>query len=322
MRPSIKSRMISHFKKWWWAHCIALVAVVLVVALPLIYVLYPKIARAGINDSTLDITSMVISNPTPGSFHLKAKQIIGTKSSFHPTIHGFKAQVSRPEAASAFAALQIPGLKARDNATVSVDQRLYPTDQEEFETLVTDFMIKNVVPLHVHGKPALREGGLPKITVTYDKTVHLKGFNRLRGFKLLDLHMTKFEARRINVEGEVLIPNASVITISLGNITMDLSAYGTAIGKCYLSNLMLRPGQNTIPIEANVDATVLAEIILKNGERWILPVDIAASEGSSVYDGQVIPYFSKAIAANNLTVQVDLKKTLGDTFWDLVKGVL
>lgn len=34
-KPSFLTRVKAHFKKWWWAHFIALAVIVLVIALPL-----------------------------------------------------------------------------------------------------------------------------------------------------------------------------------------------------------------------------------------------------------------------------------------------
>lgn len=34
-KPSFLARVKAHFKKWWWAHLIALAVIVLVIALPL-----------------------------------------------------------------------------------------------------------------------------------------------------------------------------------------------------------------------------------------------------------------------------------------------
>lgn len=43
----------------------------------------------------------------------------------------------------------------------------------------------------------------------------LPGLNKLSGFKLLNMSLTKAQSDGTNSEGRVLIPNPSVITISM-----------------------------------------------------------------------------------------------------------
>lgn len=136
---------------------------------------YPKIAQHDVNDSTLDITEMVISDPTPESFQLNQTQVIGSHSSYHPEIYAFDAAVSLAGAAAAFATVRVPGVKSKDGAVVEVAQKVDLSDADAFGDYAKAVMLNEEVSLNIYGKPGLKEGSLPKTTVTYDKTVTMKG---------------------------------------------------------------------------------------------------------------------------------------------------
>ncbi|KAE8150308.1 hypothetical protein BDV25DRAFT_113166 [Aspergillus avenaceus] len=307
-KPSFKARAATHFKRWWWAYLIGFIVVVLVVVLPVVYVGYPNIAQSDIDDSTLEIKSMDISDPAPDSFKLNQKQAIGSDSAFHPVIYDFDADVSLLGAA-VFATVQVPQVKSRDGAEVIVDQRVGLKDVSAFGEFAKAVMLNEDIELNIYGKPNLKQGSLPKITVTYNKTVSMKGLNKLKGFKLLNMHLDSSE-NGTNSAGEVLIPNPSVMTIALGNVTLGLSANGTSVGESYIKNLVLKPGDNRLPMRANVNQLSIVNMMKKYGT--IVPLNVTGSPtNSSIYDGQSLPYFSQALAANALTVQLNITEVLG-----------
>ncbi|KAF7119204.1 hypothetical protein CNMCM5793_008949 [Aspergillus hiratsukae] len=312
-RPTFGRRVLNHYKRWWWVHVIAIIVVVLVVTLPLVYVGYPNIAQGDINDSTLEIKEMIISDPTPTSFFLNQIQVIGSDSMFHPTIYAFDAAVSLLGAASAFATVRVPQVKANDGTVVNISQSLDLSDVGAFGGFATAVMQNEEIKLNIYGKPDLKQGGLPKIGVTYNKTVTMKALNKLDGFAITEMHFLSGNSSNspngANFGGTVYIPNPSVMTITMGNVTLDLSVEGNSVGTSYLTDLKLVPGNNTIPMLANVSLTAMTPYIAKypNG----IPVSISGSStNSSVYNGQVIPYFSEALGSNTLNVTLNLAQLL------------
>ncbi|KAE8358894.1 hypothetical protein BDV27DRAFT_60921 [Aspergillus caelatus] len=311
-KPSFKTRVAAHFKKWWWAHLIAFIVVVLVVALPVVYVGYPNIAQGDINDSKLEVKSMTISEPTPNSFHVNQEQVIWTDSMYHPTIYSFNASVGLLGAAP-FGIATIPQLKATDGVEVHVDQRLDLTDVSAFGDFAIAAMQNEYLGLNVYGKPDLKQSGLHKISVTYNHTATMKGLNKLKGFSLSGMHLTTKASDGTNTEGQVLIPNPSVMTINLGNVTLDLSVNGTAIGTSYIQDLVLKPGDNKFSMRAKVDQLAIIGMMSKY-PGTVVPVDITGSEtNSSVYDGQALPYFSRALASNKLRVDLNITEVVGSS---------
>ncbi|KAH1974713.1 hypothetical protein KXV45_007388 [Aspergillus fumigatus] len=189
-------------------------------------------------------------------------------------------------------------------------QTLDLSDVGAFGGFATAVMQNEEIKLNIYGKPDLKQGGLPKIDVTYNKTVTMKALNKLEGFAITEMHaLSGKSANGANFGGTVYIPNPSPMTISMGNVTLDLSCEGTSIGTSYLNDLKLVPGNNTLPMTTAVKLSAIAPFFDKypNG----LPVSISGSStNSSVYNGQAIPYFSEALASNTLEVTLDLAKLL------------
>ncbi|KAL2859943.1 DUF3712 domain-containing protein [Aspergillus lucknowensis] len=307
-KPTFGAKLKAHFKKWWWAHLIVFCAVVLIIALPLVYVGYPNIAQGDINDSTLTVESMVITDPTPDGFQLNQKQVIGSGSIFHPKIYSFDADVSL-QGSPAFATVTVPEVQARDDAAVHVEQWVDLTDADQFAAFSTAVMMNEEFNLGVYGEPDLKLGALPKIDVTYNKTVTMKGLNKLKGFKIKSLRFDSDREDGNNAHGTVFIPNPSVLQLSMGNITLDISSNGTALGQSFLNDLVLNPGDNNVPMLSNLSNSKLFDIIgdLPAGAPTI-PLTIVGK--SSVYDGKEIPYFTAALKANELVVDLNILEVI------------
>lgn len=140
-----------------------------------VYVGYPNIAQDDIDSSTLQITNLIISNPTPISITLNQTQEIGTDSSFHSQIYSFTADVSLLGKAVPFSTVQVPAVKSYDGAEVVVSQVVELGNASAFGDFAKAVMLNEEVELRNSGRPHLKEGGLPKIPVNYDKTVSLRG---------------------------------------------------------------------------------------------------------------------------------------------------
>ncbi|KAL4982827.1 hypothetical protein BDW68DRAFT_170119 [Aspergillus falconensis] len=304
-KPSFGARVKAHFKKWWWAHLIAFIVVLLVVVLPVVYVGYPNIAQHDIDDSTLTVESMQISDPARDGFHLTQRQVIGSDSMFHPKIFEFDADVSLL-GSPVFATVKVPQVKADDGAVVTVDQWLNLTDAGAFGDFATAVMMSNEFDLNIYGEPRLKQGGLPTIDVDYNKTVTMKGLNKLDGFDIKSLEVVERDDGN-NAIGTVYIPNPSVLQLDMGNLTLDVSLQnGTALGQSFLNDLVLKPGNNTVEMLAKMDTDLLFDMVIA-GVR-VVPLRIVGN--SSMYNGEEIPYFTKALAANVLTIDLNLTATL------------
>jgi hypothetical protein len=102
--------------------------------------------------------------------------------------------------------------------------------------------------------------------------------------------------------GTVYIPNPSVMTLDLGNVTMNLAIDATPIGYALLPNLVLKPGNNTVPMQARVQPLVVLDLVQRKYKNAVVPLEVVGN--SSVRDGVSLTYYADAIRSN--TVKVDL----------------
>lgn len=126
------------------------------------------------NKSTLNVTSMAITDPSPGSFHLKQTQVIGSSSAFKPTIFGFSAAVSLLGAVP-WGNAQVPDVKAEDGAVVHIEEQIKLSNETAFGDFAKAVLLNEEFDMNIYGEPKLQEGALPKVDVTYNKTVTIKG---------------------------------------------------------------------------------------------------------------------------------------------------
>ncbi|OKL59514.1 hypothetical protein UA08_05107 [Talaromyces atroroseus] len=309
VKRSFFARVGAHYRKWWWLHLIILVVVVLVITLPIVYVAYPRIAQSDVNKSSLNITNLVFSNPTPSSIHANQTQVLTNKASYHPTIYAFNASISLPGASAPLSTVLIPRLQANDGEIINVDATLALNQSTDAVANFTMAVLGlESFQLNFYGRPDLKEGALPREKVSFNKTVTMNGLNGLRGFSLEDLMIA---SDLTNLNGTALIPNPSIITVAMGNVTLDVSVNGTQIGQSYLTNLVLAPGNNSVPLQGTINTTQVLGLITGNTSAYssgVLPLGIRGI--SSVYNGQEIPYFSQALQANLLQTPMNITQVL------------
>lgn len=138
------------------------------------------------------------------------------------------------------------------------------------------------------------------------------GLNKLAGLNISDVRILSGEREILadgsNLVANVSIPNPSVMTLDLGNVTMDLSVDGKAIGTTLVPNLLLKPGDNVFPMQSRVDQLALLGLIQTKYRNAILPIDIVGN--SSIRNGQHLTYYEDAIKSNLIKLNLDVGPAL------------
>jgi hypothetical protein len=106
------------------------------------------------------------------------------------------------------------------------------------------------------------------------------------------------------MNGTAVIPNPSVITVEMGNVTMNLYVKGDYIGTSTIPNLTLRPGNNSLPMTSIVNQTYVIDAVTNTYKDANLPIDIVAN--SSVYNGVHLTYFEKALESAPMSITLSL----------------
>ncbi|KAL8928815.1 MAG: hypothetical protein Q9208_001593 [Pyrenodesmia sp. 3 TL-2023] len=298
VRPSFGAKLKAHFRKW-------------------IYVAVPRISQDGVNDSILEIQSLTLSNPTATSFHLEQDALLTNHNKYHPRLDAFNASLSvgGAEEEKPYAYIQLPAVHATETTTTHIDQVVQITDMDAFVDYNTQLLTKESVDLVIKGRTKLHQGRLPVITVDYHKTITMKGIVKLSpSSKAQSFNITSFSIKLIpepdgaNMVGTIYIPNPSVMTITMGNVTFNNYVDGDFIGTSTLSDLVLRPGNNTLPMRSTVNQTLVIGKVTAKYQDGLLPVDIVGN--SSVYEGQHLEYFEKALQSNRQHIVLDVGAAL------------
>jgi N-acetyl-gamma-glutamylphosphate reductase len=128
-----------------------------------------------VNKSTLNITGLVFSNPTPTSIHINQTQVLGNKAIYHPTIYAFNATIMLVGATAPLATVAIPQTEAEDGVVIDVDTDLTFDNSDAVMNFTKAVLSTESFGLNVYGKPDLKEGPLPTSQVTFNKTVTMNG---------------------------------------------------------------------------------------------------------------------------------------------------
>ncbi|KAF2132527.1 hypothetical protein P153DRAFT_283411 [Dothidotthia symphoricarpi CBS 119687] len=310
-KPGAKGRVKNHCRKFWWCDLLVLAVLVLVIVLPLIYAAVPKIAQDQINGSTLEVTAQDVTGPRPDSIHLKLESTIKSDSKYHPTLDRFDASLSL-EDKKPFLNIVIPTTKSKEEVFVTVDQDIKITDMAAFTEYAMVALASETFDVYLDGKPTIHLSGLPAMNVDYNKKISMKGLNALKGLNITDfeilLDLDKVLADGSNAKGTVFIPNPSVMTLDLGNVTMNLAVGDESLGFSLLPNLILKPGDNYIPMQATTDQAKVITLITSKYKNAVLPLDITGN--SSMVGDQHLSYFETALQHSKIRVDLNVGPAL------------
>ncbi|KAF2468217.1 uncharacterized protein BDR25DRAFT_265942 [Lindgomyces ingoldianus] len=299
--PGAGPRIKNHCRKFWWCDLLVVAIIALVIVLPIIFVAIPNKAQHDINASTLEVTEQDITSPQPEGLHLKLVSLAKSGSSFHPTLDAFRASLSLKNK-DPFLFIDIPEAKANAETTIVVEQDVKFASADQFTEYNKMVMGSEQFEIYLSGKTKVHQSGLKGISVDYNKVITMKGLNKLKGLNITDLTLlNKTLDDGSNMKGNVFIPNPSVMTLSLGNVTMNLVLDGTPIGISLLPDLVIKPGDNNVPMQSTVNQSAVLNYIMAK-KTAVIPLDILGN--SSMVGDQHLKYFEAAIQSN--TVRVDL----------------
>jgi len=312
-KPTFGQKVKRHCARFWWLHLLIFAACTLIITLPLIYVGFPNIAQHDVDDSSLIINSQVVTDPQPSSVHFNLNNTAKSSSMYHPHLDSFQAALflenTEPDI-QPFGYMTIPATHVQSEFAIIVDQTLNITDMDQFIAYNKLVMNSEVFRVAVRGRVGLHQTGLHKITVNYNKVITMNGLNKLTGFEVYDLSANLSAADgEPNLFGMAYIPNPSVMTLELGNVTMDLAVKGTPIGQSLLPNLTLKPGDNNVTMQATSDVQAVLEL-LNDYPSGILPVTITGNSSVNS-NGDHLPYYEAAIQDNVLSIQLDVNALIG-----------
>ncbi|KAG7007882.1 ubiquitin carboxyl-terminal hydrolase [Physcia stellaris] len=348
-KPSFGAKVKAYFKRFWWLYLIFLICAILIIVLCLVYVAFPRMAQAGINDSRLQIQSVTLSDPTPNSFHLEQTAVAGNSGNYHPRLDAFNASLSLDgsEKDVPYAYITLPAIHASKTTTIRVNQTVQITDLAAFNEYNAALLGSASVKICLKGRTKLHEMRFPTTTVDFDKVVTMKGLNALTGFAVTDFSIKPLpDPDGTNMLGTISIPNPTAMTLTLGTVTFDNYIGGTQIliGNTTMTDLIIevlplslplslplpplfltniptpiqQPGTTLHPLRSKINQSLVLAQLVKNYRDGKLPIDIVAT--GVVYDGVHIPYFEMALGRSAVRVVLDVGAKLKEAGIDFLEG--
>ena len=271
---------------------------------------------------------MAIQNPTPDSVELGFTQMFYSDSKYDPTLYPFNASfyMLDNDDNPPFASIRTPKITKVSNGTETEVplQRVNITHMDEFTRYVLLAFSSEEFTVALRGNGDLSTGAMPRTGVKYDQNITLKGtfrsqdgftqkhtlivltgFDHLQAFGLLSFDlMDETEADGTNAIGRAAIVNPTVMTLDLGNVTLQMAVNGTDVGVATINNLVLIPGYQEVELRTVVYQVVVGAIVLQR-QNPVIPVDITG--GNSTVDGQLVPYFTTML--QEVALQTDLNVT-------------
>lgn len=137
--------------------------------------------------------------------------------------------------------------------------------------------------------------------------------NKLAGLKITDVKILSGKDSILsdgsNLVGNVHIPNPSVMTLDLGNVTMNLSVDGKPIGYSLIPNLILKPGPNVLPMQSRVDQLTILGLVQSKYKNAIIPLEIIGNSSISA-NGEHLQYYEDAIKRNTIKLDLNIAPAL------------
>lgn len=307
--PVKKRGCAGHCKRFWWVYLIVSVVVIVLVVVLIIFVGVPKIAQKKLDQAELTIDSIIISDTRPTKYNMAVNSTIRTDGKTHATISAFTGvmYLEDLEPHTPFASVEFPETTSDALQVVNVSQIVEIPNMEAFTTFNTWLLANETLRMTIEGDTHVKVKGIAKkYGVTFKKTVELKGLNGFHGLKVTDANIN-IAAKTNNFNGTVDIPNASILTIEIGNATFANKLDGEQIGTVYMNNLVLNPGINDVFISADVEQAPVLDAMTSGPHcnDGIIPFEMVGLDVTR--DGEELEYFAGALRA--LTQAVDIPLT-------------
>ncbi|OGM49896.1 hypothetical protein ABOM_001520 [Aspergillus bombycis] len=316
-----KLKIQRHFRRFWFCYVLGGV-VFLAIFLPLFFIyIIPAIAQRVVDDTSLPVYAARILDPTPDSVSFSIDTSLKIPAGLSVRIDPFSLSLFNRDVKPMvpFIDVSLDGYNLKGTTEMSISSNNTAVlDRAQFVQALTKAVYSKRFILSAKGSTTGHLGAL-KAGITLDKDVELDGLDKLSGFSIDAARLIlPAEEDGTNLRGTATLPNHSVVTFALGNVTLNLKTADIIIGQGYLENVVLKPGNNTMPLRATLNIrTVLENLIDIVGAQASALMDgkleISASGNSTVYNGKHIPYFEEVLNNLTITARVPIMTILSDT---------
>ncbi|KAF1817339.1 hypothetical protein P152DRAFT_387259 [Eremomyces bilateralis CBS 781.70] len=320
-----------HCLRWWCCYAIA-IFIALAAGLPIFFlVILPAVAQRVVDDADLPIYSANILTPTLWSFVVSISAGLNVPLGLKGTVHPFDLALyvkdpTDKDKFNPYVTLPVPETKIAGSGTLSVkDQTVTIQNKTELVSFLSVAVESEDFELSARGEADISLGKL-KYHVKLDKTVKLKGLNRLQGFSINEAAAVLPPlADGTNLLGDVTIPNPSLVTFDMGNVTLNMLSGDLWIGTADIQNVSLNPGNNSFKLRGKLDLPTLlknlpAILTTQMGNIGRGVISLNASGNKTVFNGEGIDWYDAVLNKLVISAEVPILKVLTDTVSQLIGG--
>lgn len=298
-----------HCKRFWWIYLIVFIIIAILATTLIIFVAVPEIAQDAVNDAELEMQGVNILETTADSYLMEINSTISTSGKLHATVEAFEADLYLEdfEPQTPFAKLMVPETSGAANQDVNITQQVEITDLDAFIRFNTWFTLNDTLRLTVDGRTSVQPDGLDRnYGVDFKKVLEIKGLNLFQGTEVTGGEIDLEPDAEYNFVGTAEIPNQSIFTLDIGNVTFINFVGDEELGTLEIHDLLLVPGINTVEVLGNLDQIAILQLVRSPEfcQTGIIPFKLL---GDSVENNGVpLPYFAEALGAGNQTVNIDI----------------
>ncbi|KAK4465471.1 hypothetical protein QBC42DRAFT_261307 [Cladorrhinum samala] len=308
---------VGHCVKFWWAYLILLIVVVVVVVPVVLLVAVPKMAQHKLDEAELILDGITVTNTKTGSMTMAINSTIKSdgkvKANIDPFIGDMYLEDLEPH--TPFARINFPATTADKLQTVNVTQEIEIADAHALTTFNQWLLANETLRVTVKGKTHVKVSGISKkYSVTFKKTIEMPGLMHLDG-TIVNQTTISLENDELgnNFRGQAYIPNRSLVSFELGNVTFHNYLLGAEVGTVFIDNLFVRAGEvNQYLMRATIEngpvLNALGAHPYCDETKGVLPFQIRGK--TVVNHGQDLNYFRDALSTYNQTVEIDIGGTL------------
>lgn len=226
-----------------------------------------------------------------------------------------------------FLELTLPACEIRRSTDVEIDgQTTRILNIAQFSDFIGDFMFNESVILRVCGSAKAHFSGMRSRLQMNDHVV-VTGLNNFPGYviKSCQLLLPKAPDGAL-LEAVLDLPNPSLATIEMGDLTLDLYIGPVVVGEVFIPNVTFAPGPNIVTSRVYLDTkTAMSNLrMIIQSQKELLrhgKLGVKVSGKSTRRNGENLVYFEKALSKLQLSSQVPLSRVLGNTVGGIATSI-
>ncbi|KAK8139452.1 hypothetical protein PG984_002832 [Apiospora sp. TS-2023a] len=318
-----RAKVKRHCARFWCCYLI-LVIVILAIMLPVLFLkIIPAAAQRIVDDTDLPIKNATLKAVSSDLIQVSLTTSLNVPKGLKVGLDEFSLYMYNPETQGGFypyLSLDMKAMTLSGDTDISVtDQMLRVSNHTELDSWLNRTFNDATTALNVRGDTTAHLGAL-KMPIHLAKTVPLAGLRKLDGVKLDGIKLIlPPETDGTNIVGTFTLPNWSILTMDLGNITLDILAGDKEIllGTATIFDVVLPPGNHTMPFRGQLYIPTLVEnfggVLSSQGDSLASgKLTLGVRGNRTEVDGQRIGYLEHVLNNMLLMTDVPVAQLLGD----------